>query len=183
MHLRDRSGGDGRRQADEGLLDRPLQRRGDHRIGFVLRERRQPVLQRFEVARHGDADDVGARRQKLAELEISGAEPGQCPRQTRPRLGTGPLDQPRQAHRHLAGRRDQRRIDHAEHAFAREHEAGAGEPRHMRKRSDHKRQPECSATMPPLIVCQLARWKPASLIIWKKVDCWLSSCRSRTIAA
>ena len=37
----------------------------------------------------------------------------------------------------------------AENAFAREHEAGAAEADEMRGSGDHKRQPECSATMPP----------------------------------
>ena len=39
----------------------------------------------------------------------------------------------------------------AEHAFAGEHEAGAAETDKMRGSGDHKRQPECSATMPPVI--------------------------------
>ena len=43
------------------------------------------------------------------------------------------------------------RIDDAENAFAGEHEAGAAETDEMRGAGDHKRQPECSATMPPLI--------------------------------
>ena len=42
-------------------------------------------------------------------------------------------------------------IDQAEHALAGEDEARAREPEQMADCSDHKRQPECSATMPPLM--------------------------------
>ncbi len=67
--------------------------------------------------------------------------------------------------RKLSGRRHQARIDDAEHALARKHETGAGEPRDVGRSRDHKRQPECNATMPPERVCQLTREKPAERII------------------
>ena len=59
-------------------------------------------------------------------------------------------------------------IDGAEHALAREHETGAGKPRDVGGSRDHKRQPECSATMPPERVCQFTRAKPAARIISAK---------------
>ena len=72
---------------------------------------------------------------------------------------------PGQTQRELPGRRHQRGIDHAEHAFAREHETGADQPRDVGNGRNHKRQPECNATMPPEKLCQLAREKPAVRII------------------
>ena len=138
---------------------------GDHGLGFGLRKRRQPVLQAFQVARHRDADHVGPGRQKLSELEVSGAEPRQRARQTRAGFGAGAFDQPRQPQRELSGRRHQARIDDAEHAFAREHVSGADEPRDVGRRRNHKRQPECNATMPPERLSHFTREKPASRII------------------
>ena len=44
------------------------------------------------------------------------------------------------------------RIDDAENALAGTDEAGACDTKQMRGARDHKRQPLCSATMPPLIV-------------------------------
>ena len=67
-----------------------------------------------------------------------------------------------------AGRRHQARIDDAEHAFAREHETGANQPRDVGRRRDHKRQPECSATMPPERLSHFTREKPAARIISAK---------------
>ena len=134
-------------------------------LGFGLRKRRQPVLQGFQIARHRDADHVGPGRQKLSELEIGRAEPRQRARQPRAGFGAGPFDQPRQPQRELSGRRHQTRIDDAEHAFAREHVSGADQPRDVGRRRNHKRQPECNATMPPERLSHFTREKPASRII------------------
>ena len=165
MHLGDRSGGDRRPEADKGFCQRAFQRKRDDGLGFGLRKRRQPVLQGFQIARHRDADHVGPGRQKLAELEVSGAEPRQRARQTRAGFGAGPFDQPRQPQRELSGRRHQTWVDDAEHAFAREHVSGADEPRDVGRRRNHKRQPECNATMPPERLSHFTREKPASRII------------------
>ncbi len=165
MHLCDRGGGDRRPEADKRLCHRAFQRLRDHGLGLGLRKRRQPVLQAFQIARHRDADDVGPGRQKLSELEIGRSEPGQRARQPRAGFGAGPLDQPRQPQRELPGRRHQTRIDDAEHAFAREHVSGADQPRDVGRRRNHKRQPECNATMPPDRLSHFTREKPASRII------------------
>ena len=109
MHLRDRGGGDRRPEARKGLRHRAFQRCRDHGLGFALRERRQPVLQAFQVARHRDADHVGPGREKLSELEVGRPEPRQRARQPRTGFGAGPLDHPRQPQRELAGRRHQAR--------------------------------------------------------------------------
>ena len=39
-------------------------------LGFGQREWGKAVLQILQIARHGYADDVGARGEKLAELQI-----------------------------------------------------------------------------------------------------------------
>ena len=57
--------------------------------------------------------------------------------------------------------RQPRRVDEAEHALAREHEAGVTEAVEMGQPCDHNRQPECSATMPPVMRWNDTRAKPA----------------------
>jgi hypothetical protein len=122
---------DFRTPSRKGLRHRSFQRRRDHGFGFGLRKRRQAILQAFQVTRHRDADHIGPRRQELAEFQIGGSQPRQRPRQPRAGFGAGPLDQPGEAQRQLSGRRHQAWIDDAEDALAREHETGAGKPRHM----------------------------------------------------
>ena len=82
MHLRDRGGRDGRTERRERRRQRPTQRCRDHRLRLALRERRHPVLQRLQIARQRDADDIRPRRQELAELHIGRPEPRQRRRQT-----------------------------------------------------------------------------------------------------
>ena len=107
---------------------------GDHGLGFGLRKRRQPVLQGLQVARHRDADHVGPRRQELAELDIGGAEPGQRARQPWPDLAPGRSISRASRSASCAGGGSRTWIDDAEHAFAREHEAGADEARDVGRR-------------------------------------------------
>jgi len=133
MHLRDGRRRNRRPQAHKRLCDRALQRRCDHGFGVGLRKRRQPVLQGFEIARHADADHVGPGGQELPKFQVGGAHALQRARQPRAGLGAGAFDQPRDLQCKLARRRHQRRIDHAEHAFTREHETGAGKPRDVRQ--------------------------------------------------
>jgi hypothetical protein len=77
MHLRD--GGSGNRGTERcvNFFQRLAERGGDLRLGLPLRERRHPVLQAFQIARERRADDVGARRQELTELDVSRPEPRQ----------------------------------------------------------------------------------------------------------
>ncbi len=56
-------------------------------------------------------------------------------------------------------------VDEREHALAREHESGVREADEMGEACDHKRQPECSATMPPVMRWNETRRKPAARII------------------
>src|SRR6202035_6181504 len=84
-------------------------------------------------------------------------------RQARVRGAAGaPLEQARQPQERPRRNRHGSRIDDADHALAGEHEAGAAETDEMRGSGDHKRQPQCSATMPPVICRYETRWKPAA---------------------
>lgn len=103
MHLRDRGGGDRGPQAGKDLRQRPFQRLRDHGLGLLLRERRQPVLQAFEIARHDDADHVGSGGEELPELEVGGPEPRQRAGQPRAGFGGAAFDQPGQLQRKLSG--------------------------------------------------------------------------------
>ena len=134
VYLRDRGGGHRGAEADKCLRHRAFQRLRNHAFGFALRKRRQPVLQGLQIARHHDADHVGPGSEKLSEFQVGRPQPGQRARQPRAGFGAGTLDEPRQPQRKLSGRRHQRRIDHAEHALAREHETGAGKPRDVGQR-------------------------------------------------
>src|SRR5262245_20201205 len=166
VHLRDRGRRDCRSEARIDLRDRFIERGRHGRLRLGLRERRHLVLQAFEVVSDRGADDIRPCREKLAELDIGGTEPRQsrgepaftalCARslkQTRNRY-TGP------------GRPRQRaRIDQRKYAFARKHEAGASKAGKMKNASDHNRQPEWSATTPPVIVVNETRRKPAPSIM------------------
>ena len=165
MHLGDRGRGDRRTEASKRLCQWAFQRCRNRRLGLVLRKWRQPVLQALEVARHDDTDHVGAGGEKLAELEVRRSHPGERAGQALAGFAAAALDQSRDLERELSGRRHKARIDGAEHALAGEYETGAGKPRDVGGSRDHKRQPECNATMPPERVCQLTRAKPAERII------------------
>ena len=152
MHLRDRGGGDRRAETRKHRFERLAERGGDRRFGLSLRERRHLVLQPLEILGERRADHVRPRRQELAEFDVARAEPGQRRRQARVRgAGRSPFDQARQPQERPRRHRHGSRIDDAEHALAGEHEAGAAETDEMRGSGDHKRQPQCSATMPPVI--------------------------------
>ena len=140
----------------------------DHALRLRLRERRHLVLQVFEIARERSADDVRTRREELAELDVGRAERGQRGRQAMPARRSGRSIRRAIAQRAARRQRQQRGIDQPEHALAREHEAGARQTREMGDRADHKRQPECSATMPPVIGVNVTRRKPAARIMSAK---------------
>jgi len=131
-----------------------------------LRERRHLVLQAFEVVRDRGADDIRPCREKLAELDVGRAQS---------RQGSGepaftafcarPLKQPRNRDAASGWPRQRACIDQRKDAFAREHEAGARKADEMKNSTDHNRQPEWSATTPPVIVVNETRRKPASSIM------------------
>ena len=143
----------------------PVECRNDHGFGLCLREGRQAILKILKVARHGHADHVGAGGEELTEFNVSRTEARQRARQAAARGGSTPFDQPRHADGELRLWRQRRGISEAEDALAREHVEGACESRGMNECRDHKRQPECSATMPPDMMSHLTRENPASRII------------------
>ena len=170
MHLRDRGGGDRRAEAREHRIERPVEGGHDGRFRLILRERRQLVLQAFEVERDRRADHVRPRGEELPELDVSGPEP--CQRGGELGFagssGARALDQAGERDRGLRRQRQRPRIDQPEHAFAREHVAGAGQAEEMGNGGDHNFQPECSATTPPVISRNETRRKPACSIIAAK---------------
>ncbi len=177
VHLRDRGGGDRRPEARIDRIERLLERLGDHRLGLLLAEGRHLVLQHFEVAGDVRADDVGPRSEELTELDVSGSEPRQGRAETAGAVaGAAALDDAADGdgpdHRH----RQAARVDHAEHALAREHVAGARQPDEMSGGGDHNFQPECSATTPPVICRNETRRKPARSIMPAKA-CGLGNLR------
>ena len=124
----------------EQLVDRSAEGDLDHARRLVAREGRHAVLQAFEIARRGDADDVGARRQELPELDVGRPEPRQRRRQPRGAgAGARPLDRAGDAQQQARRRRQDARIDQRQRALARQHEAGAEVAREMDDAADHVR--------------------------------------------
>ena len=81
-----------------------------------------------------------------------------------------PLDQAGGTQRHARRHRHLRRIDQREHALAGEHQARAREPDQVGNAGDHNRQPECSATMPPVSGWNETRPNPAVRIMSAKLS-------------
>ena len=139
--------------ARERLAQRPIEGGLDLALGVGLRERRHLVLQAFEVARERSADHVRPRRQELTELHVSRAEACQSGGEPvgRQRAPAGRSIRRAALRAIRAGSGSKVGSTSPSIALAGEHQARATEPGEMRRRSDHNRQPECSATMPPVI--------------------------------
>ena len=70
VHLADRGGRDrGRIEVGEELLDRETEVLADHALDVLVRERPHVVLERLELDQDVRRDDVGPRREQLAELD------------------------------------------------------------------------------------------------------------------
>ena len=74
VHLRDRGRRDRRAERREDILDRAAQLHGDFGLRDLDRERRQPVLKHAQLRRELLADEIGARREYLPELDIGRPE-------------------------------------------------------------------------------------------------------------
>jgi hypothetical protein len=72
MNLGDRGGRDRFTELLEHLFHRPAELLGNRRCRFLMGKRRQPVLEGGQFLRRLLADHVGARGQKLAELDVGG---------------------------------------------------------------------------------------------------------------
>src|SRR5262245_63179822 len=166
VHLRDRGGRDGRSETRIDLRERFIERRRHGRLRLGLRERRHLVLKAFEVVRDNWADDVRPCREKLPELDVGMAQS---------RQGSGEraftafcarsLKQPRNRDAAPGRPRQGARIDQRKDASARKHQAGTSKADEMKNSSDHNRQPEWSATTPPVIVVNETRRKPTTSIM------------------
>jgi hypothetical protein len=179
MHLRDRGGGDSRTKARKQRLQRLAEGALDRGLGLRLREGRHAVLQALQVARENCAHYIWPRRKKLTELDIARSKPRQ--RRGKPpgaaHLGR-PLDHPRQPQHGSRRQRQRRRIDQRQHAFARQDKTRAGKAEEMGEGVEHRisrdrdysRQPECSATMPPVSGQWRTRANPARRIIAVKTS-------------
>ena len=172
VDLRDRGGGDrlaeARRRARRAGARAPLSTIAH---GLLARERRHAVLQPLEVARDGDADDVGPGRQELAELDVGRAEPRQRRREPGGAVAErrGARSAAPGAGQAAPGRRQHARIDERERALARQHEAGADVARRDGARSlEHDVRSSSRsgcATMPPVNRRWVTRRKPAAAIM------------------
>ena len=99
----------------------------DHADRLLLWERRNPVLQLLEIEGGIHADDVGPRRQELAELDVGGAEPRQSALQrTRPCAEARPFQHPPELQGEAQMRRQLGGVDERQPAFARQNEADPG---------------------------------------------------------
>ena len=83
VDLRQRRGGDGFGKAGEHIVHPDPQLAFDFGFGQRRRKRRQGVLQHPQFTGQSIADNIGAGRQDLAELDVGGSEGGQRPRRRR----------------------------------------------------------------------------------------------------
>ena len=166
MHLRDRSGGDRVAEFDEHGLDFCPEGRLDARRRDGALRRRHAVLQLFELHRHLGADDVGARGEKLPELDVGGAEPVDGGGQAADAARAAPRHEIGERQRRPGERRQSIRIDADEGALARQHETGARQARSVsdggQTRQVQSFQPEWIATTPPVSRVNSTRRNPAS---------------------
>ncbi len=94
VHLGDRGRRDGRAELDEVVLEPATKSLFDGRTCLGIGERRQPILQVAEIRCQLNADDVGPRGEKLAELDVTRAERRQRTRNPR-LLGLSGVERPR----------------------------------------------------------------------------------------
>ena len=153
MHLRDRGG-----------RDRRAERREQRRTAAARTRPRSCARPRpagtapscpaaFEVARQHDADHVRPRRQELAELHVGGTEPGQGRGQPIGRDACSPAARsaaPARKRRAPAAAAASDRRGRSTPSRANTKPARARPDQVGQSLADHNRQPECSATMPPV---------------------------------
>ena len=90
MHLGDRGGSDRHiLEGNEHRIERAAEFGFDARAGLACRKRRQPILQHGQIGGDVVTEQVGARRQHLAELYESGANLLECRSEALPRARPG----------------------------------------------------------------------------------------------
>jgi hypothetical protein len=160
MHLGDRGRRDRRVvEAGEEGLERASELRLDGPSRLRAGERRQPVLQIRQVGRQLLADQVGARRQELAQLDEARSQFGQCPGQLLPGPSLGPVAR-HQARQPDHARRDAGLLERRQGVVPRQRsrdcqQAPAQAQRAQQARAPfnarhQRRQAECRAATPPV---------------------------------
>ena len=145
VHLRDRGRGDGGPELGEMIFELAAERFLDGAARLGHGERRQVVLQQRQLAGELGTDDVGARRQELAELDVAGAEAGQGGGEARAARLAGAERRRQQGDRRdgdpgeAQRQRHRRARRHEADAVLRQHEAGLGQPQGVGDRSGHRR--------------------------------------------
>ena len=174
MHLRNRSCGNRFVKAYIKVVEGAAKRTLDRSLCRRMREESHAVLQLRQVVGHVDADDIGSRRQELADLHVGRPEPldglGQA---VAARLGLGALagEDADERFGQADGGRQSFRRKRNDHAFAHQHPADPEEAEiyvestHRVSRSRlmpaenrfklfgvmrQSFQPECRAAMPPV---------------------------------
>ena len=154
VNLRDRGGGDGIGDVREETrgLGAELVLQGFQRLRF--REGRDLVFQAREVGGGFNADDIGAGRHELAELDPGGAElferAGEAFAGTAASAAAGQDAEDRAGS--FRGERDARAIGVGnDHVIPHHDGAGAGEPQIVGQGGEHAytAHPVCRAAMPP----------------------------------
>ena len=137
VNLRDGGGGDRLAEFHEYLVEFFSERRFDNRHGHGAGKRRHLVLELFKLADRARTDDIGTRREKLAEFDVGGAEPRERRDEAAGTVARRrPGDQFGHRQQGTRGGRRERGIDLGEHAFARQHVAGAGQPQDVENRAN-----------------------------------------------
>ncbi len=151
MHLGDGGGGNRLGKLGEKLADRQFQFRLDHPFRD-FGGKRQIVLQVFELHRQFVADDIGARRKHLPELDVSRAKRGERARRRRQRRVTfqaKPFERPAKQSRGKPqpGRRTERLKHDIHRTGALQRGPGPDQPDDV-VRPPHSFQPECISSDP-----------------------------------
>ncbi len=188
MDLRDRRCGDrGVVECREHGGKRPPELGLDQRVGLVAGKRRQTVLQQRQILGDVIAQEIGAGRQQLSELDEARPHLGEGGGKPFARTSDGAAAAPDQP-----GRAQQRRaadpFERKQRVVPRQGQRDAGEtgemadaaekPEHRRTspqfprwRRGQSRQAEWSAAMPPVRLRNRARSSPAAPIISDNALC------------
>ncbi len=169
MHLRNRCCSHRRTKACIDRRKRFAERGYDSCLRLALRERRHLVLKAFQIARDRRTDHVRPCRQELAELDVGRPSLlSAAASRLSPLFVLGRSRRRATAMPALAGKGRGRVSTRANTPSRANTKPARVESEQMGRGSDHKRQPECNATTPPVMGVNDARRNPAASIIWAK---------------
>jgi hypothetical protein len=144
VHLGDRRCRNGWAELGKMILDPAAQRFRHGRARFAHGKGRQLVLQVAQILGELGTDQIGARRQELPELDVTGAQPRQGvghPRFLRLRTPERPrqdADGQRRRACHLQHKGHARALRHEAHPVLGQHRAGAAEPEDVAECRGHR---------------------------------------------